>query len=471
MKTARKIMAALSAAGHESYIVGGAVRDMVRGVRPADIDIATSAMPERIVEIIGQQGWKAIMVGVAFGVVVVVAAGRSYEVATLRSEQYGRDSHRPEKVILGVSLAQDLARRDFTINAMAMDSTGRLIDLFGGRDDLAAGIIRAVGDPRERFAEDALRMFRAARFAARFNFTLEGRTLKAIPVALERVNGLSVERVRNEIEQTLLAEFASHGLDIMLKTGLLAASCQAKEQGQIFSLPILPELSHLDGVPQNPCYHCYDVWHHTLAVVDLAPPSPVLRWAALLHDIAKGWPEVRTLNRQGQPSDPGHDRKGAAAAAVILDRLKVERQTVAQVTWLIRHHLFLPALAEKAVIKWLKRLSRDFKKTGELEAALLQLFELHEADRRGGHTQPDLAGLMAVREMVRSVMDRIPFFPDQLTLSGREIAGKLGNGPEVGRFQHNLLTRIQAGQLCNNSAALMMALDARVRRLARKTRE
>lgn len=468
METARTILATLNAAGYEAYIVGGAVRDLLRGVQPVDIDIATSAVPDRVIALAVSKGWKAITVGAAFGVVAVVAAGQSYEIATFRSEKYGTDSHRPEIVELGVSVREDLARRDFTINAMAMDFSGKIIDLFKGQDDLAAGVIRAVGNPQERFAEDGLRMFRAARFAARFNFSLEPDTFRAIPANLERVNGLSVERVRNEIEKTLLAKFASQGLAILLKTGLIATSCRARNQRQAYTVPILPELCHLEGLPQNPRYHLYDVWRHTLAVIDLAPCDSVLRWSALLHDIAKGCPEVRTLNREGQPSDPGHDKVGAEMAATILKRLRVERHLSERVVWLIRHHLVLPVAEPKAILKWLKRLAEGFKNELQFQAALTQLFALHAADRLGGHTKPDIDGLNAVKEITKAILGKVPFFPTQLMLSAREIATKLGGGPEISRFQQNLLTRIQAGQLENEPAVLMAALDARRRRIVQK---
>lgn len=457
----------LGAAGFEAYIVGGAVRDIIRGAEPEDVDIATSANPEQIVAIAESQGWKAITVGAAFGVVAVVAEGRNYEVATLRSESYGADSHRPETVNLGVSLEDDLARRDFTINAMAMDATGRIIDLFDGRGDLAAGIIRAVGNPVQRFQEDALRMFRAARFAARFGFKPEKSTLEAIPEALDRVRGLSVERVRSEIEKTLLAEYAECGLDILLKTGLFSACCQTRSQGESYELPIIPELTHLDGLVQNPRYHSFDAWQHTLQVVALAPRTLVLRWAALLHDIAKGWPEVRCLNKEGQPSDPGHDKAGAQAAVAILGRLRAKHRLITRVAWLIRHHLLFPLSEEKAVMKWLKRLiGKDFKDVDEFSEALFQLLTLHEADRLGGHTQPDITGLEEVRRLSAAILHDVPFFPAQLAISGREIATKLGGGSYVGDFQQNLLMRIQAGQLENTHTALIAALEARAQRIA-----
>lgn len=467
METARRIMAVLAAAGHEAYIVGGAVRDLLCDVQPKDIDIATDAVPADIMALAGGQGWKAVPVGAAFGVVAIVADGRTYEVATFRSECYGADSHRPAAVTLGVSLAEDLARRDFTINAMAMDSGGTIVDLFRGQEDLAAGIIRTVGRPEERFAEDGLRMFRAARFAARLGFVLASDTYRAIPANLGRVSGLSVERVRAEIEKTLQAEFAAQGLAIMMQTGLLAARCQVKERGQARSVHVIEELCHLEGLAQNPRYHRLDAWQHTLAVVALTPREPVLRWAALLHDVAKGWPAVRTVNREGRPSDPGHDKAGAAAAGEILDRLRVERSLRERVAWLIRHHLVFPAAERAAVLKWLKRLTGEFKTAEPFKAALSQLFALHKADRLGGHTQPDLAGLEAVQTIAQILLDEVPFFVSQLALSGREIAARLGSGAAVGLFQQDLLIRIQSGQLLNDHNTLLAALEARVRRLQR----
>ncbi|WP_425059225.1 CCA-adding enzyme [Sporomusa carbonis] len=471
METAGEIIAALGAAGHQAYIVGGAVRDLLRGAKPADIDIATGAVPAEIIAIAERQGWKALPVGAAFGVVAVVANGRKYEVATFRTERYGTDSHRPESVQLGVSLADDLARRDFTINAMALGPDGHVVDLFGGQTDLTAKVIRTVGNPRERFAEDGLRMFRAARFAARFGYTVESDTMAAITASLERVNGLSVERVRDEIEKTLLAKFASQGLDIMINTGLLAANCQTRERGLTQPVPILPELVHLDGLPQNPRHHLHDAWRHTMAAVDLAPADIVLRWAALLHDVAKGWPGVRTVNKEGQPSDPGHEKIGAELAAAIMGRLKTERRVADRVVWLIRHHLYFPKVEFKVVLKWLKRLAGNFKNSDEFGAAMHQLITLHKVDRLAGHTQPDIDELTAVWEMTGAIMRDVPFFPAQMAISGREIAAKFGGGPEVGRFQQNLLERIQAGRLTNTREALMAALDARACRISEKNKK
>ena len=198
IEKARRILNALHQAGHEAYVVGGAVRDHLLGVVPQDIDIATSAHTQEIIATAQKQGWRTVETGIFFGVVVVVVEGAPYDVATFRTETYGEDSHRPATVAFAVSLKEDLSRRDFSINAMAMDEAGNIVDYFNGREDLRAGVIRTVGDPLLRFQEDSLRMFRAARFSAVFNFDIDPATLAAIPSNLYRVRGLSVERVRSE---------------------------------------------------------------------------------------------------------------------------------------------------------------------------------------------------------------------------------------------------------------------------------
>ncbi|BBB90965.1 MAG TPA: HD domain-containing protein [Methylomusa anaerophila] len=464
MEQARLIVKALADAGHQAYIVGGAVRDLLLGKSSQDIDIATSASADEIRQAAAAHGWGTVEVGAAFGVIIVVVGETTYDVATFRAETYGEDSHRPEQVQLGVSLTEDLQRRDFTMNAMALDIDGNIIDLFGGRDDIAAKLIRTVGNPYERFAEDALRMFRAARFAACFGFRLDPAAQAAFSPNLARVAGLSVERVRNELQATLIAPWASVGLKIMMVTGLLAAECRNTEQRVARSVPILPELGRLPGLPQNARYHKYDVWTHTLATVDNVPAAAALRWAALLHDVAKGWPGVRTVNKYGQPSDPGHERVGAEVAEQILLRLKVSSAVTGQVAWLIRRHLILPVPEEKKVLGWLRRLARDFRNIREFRQQVDQLLELHRADRLAGHTMPDIETLDRVKELVAAICRQVPFYPGQLSISGKEIAARLGTGPQVGKFQLNLLERIQTGELANTRDSLLAALTARLKR-------
>lgn len=461
---AKQIMKALLDSGYQAYIVGGAVRDHVLGKPATDIDIATNALPDNIREVAGAYNWKTVEVGAAFGVIVLIIGQDNYEVTTYRSEIYGDDSHRPASVTYCTSLTDDLSRRDFTMNALAMDIDGQIVDQFGGLCDIENKLIRTVGDPQLRFSEDGLRMFRAARFAAQLGFAIEPETLNAISACLVRVNGLSVERVKSEIEKTLLADHPDKGLAVMLQSGLLDCTCCSRENGKDISVPILPELRHLDGLPQNPAYHYFDGWGHTLAVVCQAPRQLTLRWASLLHDVGKGWPGVRIINKKGNYSDPGHDAKGAELASNILKRLKLPPDEVRRIAWLIRRHMQIPEPEYKAVLKWLRRLSQQLPRMEVMQQAISQLLQLHWADRVGGHVDPGVEDWQIVSELTTTILGQVPFYPSQLAITGGDIAKALGAGEQVRLFQTDLLTRIQSGQLVNSRENLLEALAARARR-------
>ncbi len=464
VEKARQILHALRGAGHEAFIVGGAVRDYLLKVLPQDIDIATSAHTKEIISTAQSQGWKTVETGVFFGVVVVVVEGDPYDVATFRTETYGVDSHRPETVSFAVSLQEDLSRRDFSINAMAMDEDGRIIDYFNGKEDLYKGIIRTVGDPLLRFEEDSLRMFRAARFASVFNFDIDPATLAAIPPNLYRVRGLSVERVRNEIDKILLGRYAPKGLRVLMEQGLLEETCRARDDSREVSIPILPELSHLRGLLQNERYHRLDVWEHTLSMVEQILPHPVLRWAALLHDVAKGLPEVRRYNAQGEVVEHRHEVAGAQIAIKIARRLRFPAYWRQSVPWLVRHHLLLPPAEMEVCIRWLRKRSREFKRAVDLREGIEALLEIHRADRLAGHRDPGMPGWEQIAGVLRSLLYSIPFYPVQLAVSGEEIAEHLGRGPAVGHFQRVLLTRIQTGELLNTRQDQLEALKKRAER-------
>ena len=233
--------------------------------------------------------------------------------------------------------AEDSNRRDFTINAMAMDAQGKIYDFFGGQDDLKHKILRTVGLPQQRFKEDALRMFRACRFVAQLGFTYVQRddlapgfgmdaTPYRLPVSfkwpVEQCQGLSLERVRTELEKLLEAPYASKGLVLLLATGLSDQCCRVKENGAYTELPILPELRHLVGLEQNKRFHCYDTWEHTLLAIDNSPCDLTLRWTLLLHDVAKGMPGVRGLTPDGHPNDHGHEAESAKMTTTILQRFR-----------------------------------------------------------------------------------------------------------------------------------------------------
>lgn len=467
IKRAQRILAALVAAGYEAYMVGGAVRDLLLGRNHLDVDICTDAQPETIVAISAAQGWKTSAVGQAFGSIIVVVDGVGHDVTTFRTEEYGEDCHKPERVEFGASLKDDLARRDFTINTLCLDVNGDLIDLFGGLEDLRLGIIRAVGDPSVRFAEDGLRMFRAARFAAQFGFVLDKSIIPALIANTDRVRGLSVERVRNELESTLLGQYASRGLNLLLTTGLLGSSCRNRENGRFVEVPILPELEHLYHLPQNERYHRLDTWRHVLSAVDFSPQEITIRWAALLHDVAKGMPGVRGVSPQGELTDYHHDVVGVQMAEAILGRLRVEQAVAKRVLWLMRNHMYAPPPERPAVIRWLRRRSVSFADQATLTEAVEQLFALFRADAQATRhvLSPEED---ALEQTVRPVLAEIPFYPSGLAISGGEIAQVLGAGPQVGNFQRGLMERIQSGKLRNEAEELKRALAIRARRLRKQ---
>ncbi|MCJ7691441.1 MAG: CCA tRNA nucleotidyltransferase, partial [Clostridiaceae bacterium] len=287
--------------GYESYIVGGSVRDFVMGLSmPKDYDIATSAMPEEIIRLF----LKTIPTGIKHGTVTVMLNGEGYEVTTYRIDGQYLDNRRPEAVTFVSNLKEDLARRDFTINALALNVEDDVIDYFGGLDDLADKIIRAVGEPNKRFQEDALRMLRAIRFAARLEFHIEEKTLEAIKVNCNLILNISSERIRDELSKMLLSNNSGVALRLLEETKLLGF--------------ILPELQKAVGFNQLNPHHDKDIFNHTLSVVENCPLSLNLRVAALLHDIAK--PDCFTLDKSGVGHFYGHDKKSVMLTQQILKR-------------------------------------------------------------------------------------------------------------------------------------------------------
>ena len=463
--SAFEIMHALAERGCAAFIVGGAVRDLLLDREPEDYDLVTIAPPELVQEVAASHGWPARETGKSFGVLTLFIHGQPLEVATARTEWYGRDSHRPAGVSFSDDINTDLARRDFTINAMAQGLDGRIIDPFGGQKDLAAGLIRTVGAAEERFREDALRPFRAVRFAAQFGFGLDERLLEAIPGALYRVSGLAVERVCAELEKILLAPQARRGLDLLVRSGLAGASCRSRAGGLEENVPILPELRRLRGLPQNPLFHRFDVWEHTLAAVTAAPPEPTLRWAALLHDVAKGLPGVRGVNKYGGLADRGHDRVGAQMAAAILSRLRLPVSRQKRVVWLVKSHMVALPDDRAILTRWLKRRSPSFDSQAELKEAVQQLFALRRADLAAGIINPAWQKVRQVEEHLDQILAELPFYVAELQISGGDVAQKLGSGPQIGKFLGDVLDRVIAGHFPNCREALLDALDRKTRRL------
>ncbi|MCX7779581.1 MAG: CCA tRNA nucleotidyltransferase [Negativicutes bacterium] len=471
------VLKALAGAGHQAYLVGGAVRDMLIGRTPKDYDIATDAAPEQISRIAASSGWRVAGIqGLNFGVVLAVVLGNSVEIASYRGERYGEDSHRPAEVWLAKSIEEDLGRRDFTLNALAMNAGGDLIDPYGGQADARAGIIRAVGDPAVRFKEDALRMFRACRFAAELGFRIEENTLRAMGQSLNRINGLALERVRAELDRTLLAPYCDRGIDAMARGGLLAACCRVKERGQYRPVAILPEVLHLVDLPQNREYHRYDVWAHTLHALREVPPEPAIRWAALLHDCGKGLAGIRAVDAGGKITDCGHERKGAELAEAALLRLRLPDKVKNRTVWLVSRHMRLPlaagCLTPIIINRWLREEARSgcFAATRDLVEAVRQLTRLCLADIKAtGMSDEEMPEAEAMAATVLAAAERMPVHTADIAYESAALRAALGEARLIGPCLRNLLKRIQDGNLANEPQAVLAAAERWASRYAARS--
>jgi poly(A) polymerase len=322
---AENICRTLRVQGHQAFLVGGCVRDLLLGRQPIDYDVATDARPDRVQNLFAN----SIDVGARFGVILVMEDGAKVEVSTFRSDIGYSDGRHPDHVEFTNSPEQDVRRRDFTINGLLLDpDTGAILDFVGGRQDLASRVIRAIGDPTLRFAEDKLRMLRAVRFAARLDYAIEPATFAAIQAAAPLVTEVSPERLREELTKLLTEGAARRSFELLDESGLLAV--------------LLPEVTRMKGVAQPPQYHPEgDVWIHTRMLLDGLPPqpTPTLAWAVLLHDIGKP-PTFVSAERTGDRIRfDGHAEIGARMAAAICRRLRFSTDDTQQIETLVAQHL------------------------------------------------------------------------------------------------------------------------------------
>jgi len=433
--------------GAELVVVGGAVRDELLGRPHADWDLATKLMPRAVMDRARAAGMKAIPTGLQHGTVTVILEDRPVEITTFRSDGDYLDGRRPETVQLGVSLEEDLSRRDFTINAMALPvGGGDLVDPFGGQADLAARILRAVGDPLQRFAEDGLRTLRACRFVAQLGFEMEAGTLAAIPERLEVARKVAAERVLTELTKLLCGAEPRRGLDLLVRTGLLDLW--------------LPELRPMLGCGQNR-HHRWDVWDHTLEVVRWTPADPVLRWAALLHDAGK--PAARTLGPDGEVRFHGHEAGSLVLAAIILERLKAAHALRREVLALVRHHGTHPTAewSDAACRRFLRHLSED-----GLDLAHWGTFRLADQQAKGLEVEArerDHAAILVRLEAVAAAAP--PLMVKALALDGAALmalAGREG-GPWLGKLQRDLLEAVIEDPSLNTPEALAELAEQRLR--------
>jgi len=406
-RVAKSLAAVFASRGFQCHLVGGAVRDMMMGRSLSDLDIATDALPEQVSSLFR----RVVPTGIRHGTVTVLFQGVRFEVTTFRTESGYSDGRRPDSVSFAPSILDDLSRRDFTINAMAYDLlAGRMEDPHGGARDLSRRLIRAIGDPEERFREDGLRPLRACRFAAQLGFTVDGDTLRAISLTLDVVAEVSAERVRDEILKILESPVPSVALELMRETGILAI--------------VLSELCEGIGVVQGEL-HCYDVFTHSLRACDAAPRSSVeVRLAALLHDVGK--PRALRVDESGRPAFHGHEKLSRDLAAAALQRLRLPIAVIRRVAHLVEHHMFnyQEEWSDAAVRRFVARVGED---------AIDDLFALRRADQIGmcaENANMFPQGLALLADRVRAVRegDRA-FTVGELAVDGADIMSHLGIGP------------------------------------------
>ncbi|MFA6431011.1 MAG: CCA tRNA nucleotidyltransferase [Candidatus Margulisiibacteriota bacterium] len=413
---ATQIIQKLAQNGHAAYLVGGCVRDDLLGIAPHEWDITTSAPPEEV----GKLFKKVLPTGIEFGTVSILMDDGQYEVTTFRSDEKYIDGRHPTKVVFTKDLHMDLARRDFTINALAYDiNTEKIIDDFNGIADLKAKIIRCVGDPVERFSEDGLRSVRACRFAAKLNFQIEPSTLEAIPKTLAILKKVAPERIHDEIIKILAAEKPSIGFELMRKTGIL----------KIF----IPELDGCFGIEQPPEYHKYDVYWHSLYACDATPQGDYrLRLAALLHDIAKPHCKVDFTFYN-------HDQAGVELAGKILKRLKFSNADIDYIVNLVRNHMF------EYTSEWKDAAVRRFiRRIGGIQN-IGPLFSLREADAKAMKQDLGCRYLVDLQKRIDKIIaDQNALHVSALKVDGNDIMEtlKIKPGPKIGEILNALLEKV-----------------------------
>jgi putative nucleotidyltransferase with HDIG domain len=423
-----ELLDTLWAGGQAAYVVGGCLRDALLGREPADWDLTTDARPDRVQALFPRSIYEN-----RFGTVVVRHAGAQYEITAFRRDVSYSDFRHPDSVAFGDSIEEDLARRDFTVNAMAWGARPgdgpAFVDPYGGRDDLTGRLLRAVGDPDTRFGEDALRMARAVRLAATLEFEIQSETFAAIGRNAELARHLSGERILTELLKLLAARKPSTGLRLMASSGLLAV--------------IAPALERQRGLGQNKIAG-EDLWDHTLRTVDAAPNRQVVRLAALLHDVAK--PDTLAGGHFH-----GHETAGAEMARDFLSALHAPRALQERVAHLVRQHMFAyePNWSDAAVRRFIRKVGAGC--TDDLLA-------LRAADNEGSGLPADAGHLAELAARIRAQLAANAVLGrNQLAVDGNDLMTELGvpQGRLLGRLLDGLTERVVAEPALNDRAILL----------------
>jgi poly(A) polymerase len=424
-KTARRIAERLRERGHIAYFAGGCVRDLVLGKTPKDFDVATDAKPELVQKIFP----RTYAVGAHFGVIVVVEDGFQFEVATFRADGVYLDHRHPVDVRFS-SPEEDARRRDFTINGMFFDpEKNEVIDFVGGRDDLKAKAVRAIGDPLQRFSEDRLRMLRAVRFATVLDYKIDNQTWDALVASAASINEISAERIRDELVRIFLSPNRVRGWDLLDQSGLLRV--------------VLPELETMKGCLQPEQFHPEgDVFQHTRLMLELLPQevSLPLVLSVLFHDVAK--PVTATVDEAGRIRFNEHDRLGAEMTEAIMERLRFSRAEIDATVEMVRQHMVFKDVPKMRVAKLKRFMARP---TFEEE------LELHRVDCASSHGMMDNYEFLLRK---REEFANEPIIPPPLVRGGDLIALGMKPGPKFGEILEAVETRQLEGMLKDREQAL-----------------
>lgn len=427
------ILSRYEAAGFEAYAVGGCVRDLLRGLDPDDFDLTTNARPADTLSLFSD--CRVLETGLKHGTVTLFFEGKSYEITTFRAETDYTDGRHPDAVSFGVSLNEDLLRRDFTINAMAYAPQCGLIDLFDGREDLEKGVLRCVGEPSRRFSEDALRILRAVRFASRLSFSIEEDTAAAMLALAPRLSLISAERINAELTKALVGD----GIEAVLLA-----------YPSLFT-QVIPELHSCLHYDQNNPHHRFDLFTHLAKTVAALPQDPILRMAGLLHDIGK--PPTQHLDSEGISHFYGHAAVSAEMARDILTRLRFRNIDISRITTLIRYHDGVIEATETAVKRRLHRLGQEI---------FFDLLALQHADHVAQLGEPSFRAahneeLFRIANTIMSNSECVS--RTSLAINGHDVSATGRRGKEIGEALAVLLDAVLDGRIENEREALLRYLE------------
>ena len=424
----KRILERLEGAGYRAYAVGGCVRDLMMGRTPQDWDITTSAPPQAVMGLFDAH---AIPTGLQHGTVTVVLEEGRYEVTTFRRDGDYLDSRHPDHVTFTGDIREDLERRDFTVNAMAMDLRGQVVDPFGGAEDLRYELLRCVGDADKRLTEDALRIMRCLRFAATLSFAIDGPTADALHRHRHLLQNIAAERIQVELTKLICGSAAA---EVLLEYPDVLAE-------------VIPEMGAAVGFDQRNGHHCFDVWEHCVRAMAAVPPDPVLRYTMLLHDLGK--PETFNLDEDGVGHFYGHGRRSAEIAAAACRRLRLDRHTSEAVETLVRCHDVEVPLTEKGMRRQLRRLG---------EENLRRLLKVKRGDNLAQH--PAYLGRQQHIDQLEQLLDLVLredqcFSLKQLAVNGNDLLALGLRGKAVGRVLEELLDLVVEEKLPNDRRVLL----------------